>query len=472
MGMAALMQVLFVAFPNTYDSKILYTFNFTYYSKSLFSVFVFFTGDNNPDIFLKNYPNNSAITTSVIAMIWVHNIILVGVLIGLSFYKMRDLMYREIKRLYEKPDKLWVFNSLSNNPDASKRLVKSIVAERMMNKRLTYQEVDRIVSMNTHDKMETTKASQEIYGLLRVTFGYEALFSMINALITIVALVVIHFRAFDKYQFFIASIALCCISLFDFFNKFFFFDLTLFSRILRSVFDTILNFAIIGLSLTLILDSDYTYHLNHKLTVSLIKIWAFLSLCKLFRPFLLFFRFDRQRVKAHILYPFIRYFYELFGLGIVLLLIFGTLGHIIFGGNIHSYTMDQYNKTMGTQYEYHHLNFNTLPNSLITLFAMLSNNGWTVIANISVLGNGSLRRVMKFFFTFFKFTMNYLLANSLIAVTIKIFSEFEFRQQQQLRLKLAKYGKRVIQEPIRDEDYSDAFEGELTDNEELNSLKS
>lgn len=70
----------------------LYSFNFSNYFKSLFSVFVFFTGNNSPEIMMKNYPNNSGLTVGFIMLIWINNLLVTGLIIGLSYYKMKLAM--------------------------------------------------------------------------------------------------------------------------------------------------------------------------------------------------------------------------------------------------------------------------------------------------------------------------------------------------------------------------------------------
>jgi hypothetical protein len=53
---AALVEVVFVAFPTYYDNPSHYSFNFNNYFRSLFSVFVFFTGNNSPEMYIKRFP--------------------------------------------------------------------------------------------------------------------------------------------------------------------------------------------------------------------------------------------------------------------------------------------------------------------------------------------------------------------------------------------------------------------------------
>ena len=89
MFLAAVVEVLFVAFSTYYDHEEFYTYNFTDYFKSLFSVFIFFTGNNSPEMIIKNYPKNKLITRFFMTFVWINNVILMGLLIGLSYYKMK-----------------------------------------------------------------------------------------------------------------------------------------------------------------------------------------------------------------------------------------------------------------------------------------------------------------------------------------------------------------------------------------------
>jgi hypothetical protein len=114
---AALVEVLFVAFPTYYDHDSHYSFNFNNYFKTLFSVFVFFTGSNSPDMFMKRFPANGLLTYSFIFLIWVNNVLVTGFLLGLSYYKMKLGMTREIGKVMEKEEKLAVFEKLQEHPE-------------------------------------------------------------------------------------------------------------------------------------------------------------------------------------------------------------------------------------------------------------------------------------------------------------------------------------------------------------------
>ncbi len=95
--MAAIIEVLFISMPSYYDDKDYYSFNFGNYFKSCFSVFVFFTGNNSPELLMAKYPRNSGITLFFISIIWINNILITGLIIGLSYYKMKLVMSKEIE---------------------------------------------------------------------------------------------------------------------------------------------------------------------------------------------------------------------------------------------------------------------------------------------------------------------------------------------------------------------------------------
>lgn len=458
---AAVLEVLFVAFPQTYDSKEFYSFNFKNYFKSLFSVFVFFTGNNSPEIIMKNYPEKAGITTFFITFVWFNNLVLVGLLIGLSYYKMKRLMHQEIEHVYRNPDKAFIFERLIDRPNVNQEFIKAVFHLYLRDKSIGGEDLDKRINAHNRDLPDITRASEDIFWSLRQSFEYELVFSVVNLVIVVLALQVIHIRDFSKYHYFIIVIGLCCLSLFDCFNNLFFFDLSLYDRLWKTIIDTALNVVIIAISLVVVL-SDYH-------TAAMVKVWAFLCLAKQFRLFLLLFKFNRQRIRAHIIYPYGRYLYDITGLIVVLFIIFGTLMLNLFGGNVHSFTMNLYNNELKTDYQYEYLNFNSVLNSFTSLFVVVLNNNWPVLANLAVIADPFKKQLMKFTFIIFKFLVSYIFINSLIAFTIQIFSEFEDRQKNNLLDKLAalRPGQQPDANPAIDEDYSDVFDDELSDDEKL-----
>ena len=223
----------------------------------------------------------------------------------------------------------------------------------------------------------------------------------------------------------------------------------------KTSFDTILNVLLIIISTALALQDIPSNNFT--------KLWAFLCLLKLFRVFMLYFKFDRKKLKTHILYPFFKQLYEISFQVFVLFVVFSSLGVNIFGGNVNSYSLDIYNESMGTDYEYETMNFNTILNSAVTYFIVMLNNNWPIIANLSVISNSQNKRLMKFMFVFFKFLVNYIFINSLIAFIIQIFNEYEGKQKQRMSRKLSDFkGIHQSQVAINENDLSDIFDEDLS----------
>jgi len=429
MFVAALMEILFVSFPNYYDNAEFYSFNFNSYFKSLFSVFVFFTTNNSPELLIKAYPENGLINTIFISFVWVNNILLTGLLIGLTYYKMKAEMYEQIKEVRTVHAKDFAYNKLLDYPNIKSSLLKRIIIMYMENRNFAFIDIKKTIEEQTKYERKITKASEELFEGLKHSFEYELAFSIINLLIVIFPLYLISIKDFSKYQYFLTVIILCCLSLFDAFNHLFFYDLNDLDKMWKTSFDTILNLCIIGISIFLALQEVPSH--------GLIKVWAFVCLLKLFRVFLLYFRFDRQKLRTHILYPYLKQLYEISFQVFIVLFLFSSIGVNVYGGNINSFTLDTYNEAMMTDYEYETMNFNTILNSAVTFFIVMLNNNWPIIANLSVISNSQNKRFMKFVFVFFKFFVNYILINSLIAFIIQVFNEFDIRQKTRLAKKMS-----------------------------------
>lgn len=455
MFVAALMEILFVSFPNYYDNAEFYSFNFNNYFKSLFSVFVFFTTNNSPELLIKAYPENAFINTLFISFVWVNNILLTGLLIGLTYYKMKVEMHEQIQEVKKVHAKDFAYKKLLDYPNIKSSFLKRIITMYMENRNFAFIDIKKSIDDQLRYERKITKASEELFEILKHSFEYELAFSILNLLIVIFPLYLISIKDFTKYQYFLTVIILCCLSLFDAFNHLFFYDLNDLDKLWKTIFDTILNLCIIGISIFLALQEIAS--------PALIKVWAFVCLLKLYRVFLLYFRFDRQKLRTHILYPFFKQLYEISFQIFIVFFLFASIGVNVYGGNINSYTLDIYNEAMKTDYEYETMNFNTILNSGVTFFIVMLNNNWPIIANLSVISNSHNKRLMKFIFVFFKFFVNYIFINSLIAFIIQIFNEFDMRQKARHTKKMSTAKNIDLNTVVLNEnDLSDVFDEDVS----------
>lgn len=181
--MAALIQVLFISTPDYYDDSELYSFNFGNYFKSLFSVFVFFTGNNSPEIMMKNYPQNSGLTFGFITLIWVNNLLVTGLIIGLSYYKMKLVMSKQIEKCFADPVKKSVFEALLPYPDAKRPFVKKLIKLHMNGNEPKFISIDELKNQGALTNHYITKASEFIFDLLRSMKSYEFFYSLLDLFI-------------------------------------------------------------------------------------------------------------------------------------------------------------------------------------------------------------------------------------------------------------------------------------------------
>ena len=421
---AAFMQVMFISFPNYYDAKVAYSYNFSNYLRSLFSMFIFFTTNNSPQMVVDNYPTYKFITLFFITIIFLNNLLLMGLLIGLSYYKMKLSMANSIKACRANDVKREIFDKLVDVPDTRGTVVKKIIRQCIARVNQPFISVDRVIAESKRKPKEPKTNSELIFFTLKKMQSYEFCYSVVNIIVACVAMFVIQAREFEKYQFFILTIFLCAIGLLDFVHHCAYWYLGSVQQNWKTFLDLALNLAIIGLSVCMISDEQRS--------VTLVKVWAFACIMKLYRFFIFYFRFDRKKLRSHVLYPFLRYTIDIVVQMFILYIVSASVCSNLFGGNINDYSMDNYNDLMDTDFNYVDFNFNTFLNSLVTLYMVTLNDNWPIIANMSIVTKGQNKRVMKFIFVGFKLLLNYVLINSMIAFIIETFHEHEKRQMAAL----------------------------------------
>ena len=78
---------------------------------------------------------------------------------------------------------------------------------------------------------------------------------------------------------------------------------------------------------------------------------------------------------------------NLFGMMICMFLVFGQWGVNTFGGLVNSQTPFEYHNQMGTSLpkDYHKINFNDFPNSIVALYNIFTKSNWMLISNMYLL---------------------------------------------------------------------------------------
>lgn len=411
------MQVFWLSHSSYNDGDSVFSFNFSTYSKSFYSIFLFLTKNNTPEVILAPYPQHRFITLFIFLLLHVNSIMLAGLVIGISYYKMKLVMANEIEQVCKSHIKRQVFEKLLDYPKVTKTFIKKFISMYLKGKIKPYFSVDQMLDEQFIKSMLPKSASQFIFESLKKMKSYEFFYSLIDFVIVVYAMFIIQMKDFHKPHYFLYMILLCSVSSLDFVHIGFFSHLDHFDRTWKTIISFLLNVGIIVLSTVLLIDDVRT--------VDIVKIWGFLCIMKVFRFAIFYFKFDRQKLKNHIFYPFLQYTGDLTAQLIVVYIFFSMLGLNAFGGLVNDYTMELYNKQMQTDYDYVDINFNTFLNSFVSFYLISLNDNWPIVANLGSLDQQNYRKHMRFIFLVFKFLVDFIFINSLIAFIIEIFQEYE-----------------------------------------------
>ena len=170
-------NVIFHSFDDYFDSYYFFTFKFSHFFASFYSMFIYMTRDNSPFVFMKYYPDNYLVNISFMVVIWFFNLILIGLLAGIAYYKLKRQMAKELLKVYSDQNKRKTYEKLRETPKVSKSMLKRVLALHLENKIVPYLLINTYIQEKKAMKPPETKASQYIFGILKRMSVYELIFS-------------------------------------------------------------------------------------------------------------------------------------------------------------------------------------------------------------------------------------------------------------------------------------------------------
>ena len=170
-------NVIFHSFDDYYDSRYFYTYKFSHFFACFYSMFIYMTKDNSPFVFMKYYPDNYMVNITFMVLIWFFNLILVGLLAGIAYYKLKREMAKELLKVYADQNKAKTYEKLKNSPKVSKTMLKKVLAMHIENKIVPYLLINTYIQEKKSLKPPETRASQYIFGVLKKMAIYELIFS-------------------------------------------------------------------------------------------------------------------------------------------------------------------------------------------------------------------------------------------------------------------------------------------------------
>ena len=160
-----------------YDSYYFYTFKFSHFFACFYSMFIYMTRDNSPFVFMKYYPDNFLVNITFMVSIWFLNLILIGLLAGIAYYKLKSQMAKEMLKIHSNFNKLKTFEKLKKTPKVSKSMLKRVLTMHIENKIVPYLLINTYIQEKKAMKPPETRASQYIFGMLKKMSVYEFIFS-------------------------------------------------------------------------------------------------------------------------------------------------------------------------------------------------------------------------------------------------------------------------------------------------------
>ncbi len=259
------------------------------------------TGNNSPNLIIKYYPENSGVAIFFLCIIYVNNIFLIGLTIGLCYFKIKLVHSSEIDRVYKESITKEVYLKLKDYPDAPDIFIKRYIRMRMIGTISPFLEYNRYISKKRERNKVFTTASGYIFELMSQMKSYELYYSIIDIVIVIFSLFVIYEKEFQKYQYFVFTIFLCSISCLDQIHHFFFKDFFQNTVYWKSYLDLVLNVLIIITSLILFVSPQQ---------IIVIKFWGLFCISKIYRFFILYFKFEKHSLIEQIVIPISGYIFE------------------------------------------------------------------------------------------------------------------------------------------------------------------
>lgn len=418
--LAALLQVAFLPRPDYHDDARFFSFNFSDYLSSLFSVFVLFTGASAPQIALPAHHARGA-APLLLAAVALHNVLALALLVGLAYLKLKQALAHEVAALLRDPRRVLVFRKLRDFPHVSTPLLRRLLLLHAATRDPARVDVgpalrDTAAAAAADPARAPTRASQYIFGVLKGLKSYELLYALVDLVLVCFSLFVVHARAPHRYHYFLFSVLLASVSVLDFLHHSFFHDIWNVDRTWKTLLDTLLSALVIVLAFVVVSDAGAT--------PALLKCWALACALKGFRAFVLAFRFDRAGMRANVLRPLLSYFAEVLLQLALLFFVAAALGASLLGGRINSFTVDGYNRQTGAALQPGPLNLNSLPNALLFFFGVLLGHDWPALANVAVFDRrgavGTSAVVARFLFAAFVLYARFILLNSLIAFVVEI----------------------------------------------------
>lgn len=207
--------------------------------------------------------------------------------------------------------------------------------------------------------------------------------------------------------------------------------------------ELISGLVILPLSITFL-----TYSSQENVPVLLVKIWGIFCILKFVRLIFYLTRFEQVALTLRVFYQIMPFLWSFLGMLTIIFFFFATIGMNMFGGKVTNKTPDIYQQKTGLPLStnYHYINFNDIPSSILALYVNVINNNWIYFTNMFILSDDDSRLQERWFFVIFQLVTNLFVMTILVGFIIdNILQQFEIIVDKEVKENNAQLERDILE---------------------------
>lgn len=180
-----------------------------------------------------------------------------------------------------------------------------------------------------------------------------------------------------------------------------------------------------------------TYNSQQDVPVLIIKLWGIFCILKFVRLIYYLARFEQVALTIRVFYQIMPFLWSFLGMLTIIFFFFATIGMNLFGGRVTNKTPAIYQQKTGLPLStnYHYINFNDIPSSILALYVNVINNNWIYFTNMFILSDNDDRLQHRWFFVIFQLVTNLFVMTILVGFIIdNILQQFEIIVDKEVKL--------------------------------------
>lgn len=192
-----------------------------------------------------------------------------------------------------------------------------------------------------------------------------------------------------------------------------------------------------------------TYSAQSDVPIVLIKVWGVFCIMKFLRLIFYLYQFEQVALTIRVFYQIMPFLWSFLGMLTIIFFFFATIGSNLFGGRVSNKTPDIYKEKTGLVLptNYHYINFNDVPSSILSLYVNVINNNWIYFTNMFILSDNDDRLDQRWFFVIFQLVTNLFVMTILVGFIVdNILQQFEIIVDKEVKETAQRLEKDILEQ--------------------------